>query len=182
MNDQKVHPDARRSGGWSWVDPVRGEHFRQCSYCGGINPEDLVAEPEWRANWADPTYGWPHKFYVDVLNRAPERLYVVSAAHTDGPPPPLFGEDYVAWNDRTAEQKEICDRDGYGEDRDGGHPSYVAFGLRPLHHARFYTVHLADADLAAETKAAIEQVSGLAFQFADGIVSWKGARREPSRP
>lgn len=37
--------EADRWGGWSWSDPARGEHFRRCSYCGSISPEDLAAEP-----------------------------------------------------------------------------------------------------------------------------------------
>ena len=37
--------DAARWGGWSWSDPCRGEHFRRCSFCGSIHPEDLAAEP-----------------------------------------------------------------------------------------------------------------------------------------
>lgn len=35
---------AARWGGWHWEDPARGEHFRRCSFCGGIHPEDLAAE------------------------------------------------------------------------------------------------------------------------------------------
>lgn len=39
------HGDAGRWGGWSWRKPDRGEHFRRCSYCGSISPDDLAAEP-----------------------------------------------------------------------------------------------------------------------------------------
>jgi hypothetical protein len=35
---------AARWGGWSWSEPARGEHFRRCSFCGSIHPEDLAAE------------------------------------------------------------------------------------------------------------------------------------------
>lgn len=77
MSNDPVHGgEADRWGGWSWREPDRGEHFRRCSYCGAIHPEDLVAEPEWTPRWADPKYGWPHKFYVDVANREPEALFV----------------------------------------------------------------------------------------------------------
>jgi len=36
---------AARWGGWSWNAPSRGEHFRRCSFCGSIHPDDLAAEP-----------------------------------------------------------------------------------------------------------------------------------------
>lgn len=32
-------------GGWDWRGPRRGEHFRTCSFCGSIHPEDLAAVP-----------------------------------------------------------------------------------------------------------------------------------------
>jgi hypothetical protein len=35
---------AARWGGWDWRRPRRGEHFRTCSFCGSIHPEDLAAE------------------------------------------------------------------------------------------------------------------------------------------
>lgn len=35
---------AARWGGWSWREPAHGEHFRRCSFCGSIHPEDLAAE------------------------------------------------------------------------------------------------------------------------------------------
>jgi hypothetical protein len=46
MPGDPVHGhQAVRWGGWSWDKPRRGEHFRRCSYCGSIHPEDLAAEP-----------------------------------------------------------------------------------------------------------------------------------------
>lgn len=179
MTDQNVHPDADRWGGWSWADPVRGEHFRRCSFCGSINPEDLVAESSWRADWADPKYGWPHKFYIDLPNRHPERLYVVSSVSGGGSPTPPAGEDYIAWGDLTADQRAICERDGYREDSDRWRPAFVAFGTRAAHYAKFYTIHLSDTDLAPATKSAIEQRSGLAFRFAPGHVAWYAAGSPP---
>ena len=35
---------AARWGGWDWREPRYGEHFRTCSFCGCIHPEDLAAE------------------------------------------------------------------------------------------------------------------------------------------
>ena len=36
--------EADRWGGWTWRKPRGGDHFRTCSYCGSIHPEDLAAE------------------------------------------------------------------------------------------------------------------------------------------
>lgn len=45
MTADLVHGgEAGRWGGWEWRAPRRGDHFRTCSYCGSIHPEDLAAE------------------------------------------------------------------------------------------------------------------------------------------
>jgi hypothetical protein len=176
MTDQTVHPDADRWGGWTWREPSRGEHFRRCGFCGSIHPEDIAAEPIWRADWADMKYGWPHKFYVDIPNRQAEQLFVVSASSTPS-------DGYTARADLTDEQREIVKRDGWNGN-DLMHPwNYFQFSTRPTHHGKFYSIHLRDNDLSAEVKATIEQRSGLTFEFLpDGRVSWrpsdssKGAR------
>lgn len=36
--------DVVHAGGAEWREPRDGEHFRTCSYCGCIHPEDLAAE------------------------------------------------------------------------------------------------------------------------------------------
>lgn len=178
MATDPVHgAEAAQWGGWTWRKPRRGEHFRRCSYCGSINPEDLAAEPTWQASWADRKYGWPHKFYVDVPNRDPDNLFVISSRfeaktgpHAPGgeryqPPEP----GYIAWRDLTRKQRAIAKRGGYRK------ADYVQFGTRDVHHAKFYTAHLADPALSRETKQAIEQRSGLRFHFHDGTVRWEAA-------
>lgn len=45
-----------------------GEDFRRCSYCGSINPDDLITlanQKDLHFEVADWKYGWPHKVYVD---------------------------------------------------------------------------------------------------------------------
>lgn len=169
--DQSVHPDADRWGGWSWREPFRGEHFRRCSYCGSINPADLAAESSWRADWADRKYGWPHKFYVDIPNRDPDALFVIGSTWGATATPSL-GE--VPWDDLSAEQRAIYDRDT-GVSPDGRHPVSVGFGPRPKHFGKFYTVHLSDPALDPAVKADIERRSGIAFTFTDGRVAWAPA-------
>lgn len=184
MVDQTVHPEAERVGGWEWSEPSRGEHFRRCGYCSSIHPEDLAAEPEWRADWADRKYGWPHKFYVNVANRTPGALFVCSCLYNHpGPPPddcpPPIGSHWVAIKDLTAEQRAIAERDHTlrpGLDP----PAYLAFGTRLHHFGKFYTIHLSDEGLDPGVKQAIEQRSGLAFTFHDnGFVSWGRAGTTP---
>jgi hypothetical protein len=116
---------AARWGGWHWGEPSRGEHFRRCSFCGSISPDDLAAEPGWHASWADQKYGWLHKFYVNIPNRNPDALFVVSGRsdareglYARGgekwtPPEPGL----IAWADLTPEQLAIAERDGLEADR-----------------------------------------------------------------
>lgn len=177
MADQNVHPEAGRPpfnyGPWSWREPSRGEHFRRCSWCGSVHPEDLAAETGWVAQWADRKYGWPHKFYVDIPNRAPEALFVISSIWGDRAE---AEPGYVAVADLTDEQRVIAERDGsLTTAPDGRGPRYLAFGTRPMHPGKFYSIHLSDADLDPAVKQTIEQQSGLAFQFRDGQVAWRRA-------
>lgn len=168
--DTTVHGlEAARWGGWDWREPSRGEHFRRCNYCGSIHPDDLVAEPAWRAEWADQKYGWPHKFYVNIPNRDPDALYVVGQANHKPASHPAY-----PWFDSTqltAQQEAAMERDGYAPGS-RYRREYVQFGTRTHHFAKFYTVHLKDSAITAETKAAIEQRCGLSFVFDSGFVRW----------
>lgn len=232
---------AARWGGWDWREPARGEHFRRCSFCGSIHPEDLAAEqagtgtcrvcgeqgwepcfraqkapwmtdealaeldlPDeerarvdalhpnhrydpggWHASWADRKYGFPHKFYVDIPNHDLGALFCISSCHEarEGPYAP-GGESYsppwertpgfqwVAWADLSPGQLAIVRRDGMGAGED--HADYFSFGTRPSHHAKFYTIHLADPAVSQDVKDAIQRVSGLRFRFTeDGRVGWE---------
>lgn len=173
-SDDPVHGygwnTADRWGGWSWREPSRGEHFRRCSFCGSIHPDDLAAEPTWRAEWADRKYGWPHKFYVNIANRSPDALFVIgSASHL-----PDRGE-WVAWDDVDGVQRAALDRDGYTDRADTYRPAYLQFGTRPHHYGKFYTVHLADPRVSDVTKDTIAGRSGLRFTFVGGQVRWEVA-------
>lgn len=157
--------EAQRFGGWQWREPSRGEHFRRCSYCGSINPDDLAAEPNWHADWADRKYGWPHKFYVDIPNRDPERLFVLGSANSPA-------NWMISTADLTPEQEQVMERDGYGVGS-RYRPEFVHFDTRANHFGKFYTVHLADESLDPAVKDTIERRSGLRFNFADGRVNWQ---------
>lgn len=175
MPDQNVHPEAGQPpfnyGPWSWREPHRGEHFRRCSFCGSVNPDDLAAEPAWRAEWADRKYGWPHKFYVDIPNRDTARLYVLGSS--SGPEPPMGCPGWIARADLTPEQAAAVEEGGFG---DNDSRTFFDFGRRPVHHAKFYSIHLRDADLDPAVKQLIEQRCGLVFDFLDGDrAAWRPA-------
>lgn len=160
--------EADRWGGWHWRDPARGEHFRRCSYCGSMHPDDLVTIARGRVDWADRKYGWPHKFYVHVPNQNPGALFCVGSAPAD------HGGDYVPYADLTSEQRDIIRRDGMGGSRDGyaESRSYL-FGTRAEHFGKVYTIHLADPAISDETKAAAAAMCGLRFEFLDdGRIRW----------
>lgn len=155
--------EADRWGGWHWRDPSRGEHFRTCSYCGSINPEDLAAETDWSPSWADQKYGYPHKVYASIPNRDPDVLFCIGAGKALSNSP-----DWVAEDELTDEQRRIVLRDGMRTD----HAGYL-FGTRPTHHAKLYTVHLADPAIPAEARDKVQRASGLMFTFEDGTIGWQ---------
>lgn len=162
--------EADRWGGWSWREASRGEHFRRCSYCGSMHPDDLAAEIPVMIDWADQKYGWPHKFYVHVPNRQPDALFVIGSANFRP-----AGTGYIEWNDLTPEQLAVCERDGYLPKPNNGKPDYVQFGTRAEHFGKFYTIHLADPDISDDTKQAIARLCGIEFEFNGGRVGWKPA-------
>jgi hypothetical protein len=202
---------AARWGGWDWRKPSRGEHFRTCSFCGSINPEDLAAEtagsgcgypdcPDprnelanihfpicgrdgdppgshrfvntgWRASWADRKYGWPHKFYVEgLVNRDPDRLYVFSSTNS-AEAPEAYGQPWVSARKLTRRQRAAVKEYRGGRDSTS---TWYQFGAHETHHAKFYTIHLADKQLPDGVKDTIERVCGLAFTFTDdGRAGWQ---------
>jgi hypothetical protein len=171
-NDPVHGQEAARFGGWFWSEPRRGEHFRRCSFCGSISPEDLAIEPEWQPEWADRKYGWPHKFYVDIPNQEPDGLFVVSASYgRDEPPTDIVGSGWI----RSCDLPEGVNTDGWTREGEELAAKWVVLGTKSHHHAKFYSVHLAAPQLPAEVKETIERRSGLRFRFADGNVAWEGA-------
>lgn len=172
---------ASRHGMWTWTPGRHGEHFRRCSYCGSIHPDDLVAEPSWRADWADRKYGYPHKFYVEIVNRDPERLYVIGSTNHI-PEPGALG--YKGWKlvaDLSGDDLAALDRD-YPPELSKYRPTgTVQLGPRPTHFGKFYTMHLADPAVSQETKDEIARVSGLKFTFLDdGRIGWESVPTETS--
>lgn len=170
-----VHPETSPDSpfvfdSWTWREPSKGEHFRRCSFCGSIHPEDLVNEQGWVPEWADRKYGYPHKFYVNLSNRDPERLFHVST---------LYGEKgevekgYISSSDLSPRQVEAVKETGY-EPEEG---KFYRFGTRTTHFAKFYTDHYMDPDLSAATTEEIMRRSGIKFSLSpEGKLSWEAFR------
>jgi len=219
---------AARWGGWEWRPPRGAEHYRTCSFCGSIHPEDLAAEPRghgtctvcggegweacfrrqplgasrqemarlladpavsedekerlrgehpahsyspggWYASWADRKYGFPHKAYIEgIANRNPGVLRVITA-FSAGQEDRMEREAGYQWYpiDQIPEGTDIS-----GWRLDDGHYSHVGLGSDQAHFAKFYSIHLADPQISNAAKTVIEDVSGVAFRFADGKVYW----------
>jgi hypothetical protein len=154
--------EADRWGGWSWREPMSGEHYRTCSHCGSIHPDDLAAETAAQAHWADAKYGWPHKLYIDLPNREPDRLFLIGTSNTPNPPAP------TGWLP-IGELPDGTDTGGWG---DLSAYRWVMVGPRPKHHAKLYSTHLADPAIGQATLDRVAQVSGLRFAFENGRVRW----------
>lgn len=106
---------------------------------------------------------------------------------TFGPPPtlnttatalPHCGEHYQPIQERMPGCQWVRPADIPDGTETGGWPDldsreWVALGTRPEHHAKFYTIHLADPRVSGETKEVIAKVSGLRFIFDDGRVGWE---------
>lgn len=153
-------------GGWHWAEPRDPEHFRRCDYCGCINPEDLATETGWRAEWADMKYGWPHKFYVDIPDKL-GKLDWLGGSTGDMTDEELARYGWKRITDLTSDERAALGR--YAEEY-----AVVGVGVRERHHAKFYTEHLQDPDIADEIKDEIQRVSGLTFEWLDdGRVRWR---------
>lgn len=68
----------------------KGPHFRACSYCGSINPLDLLElskKQELFFEQADWKYGWPHKLYIRGIGITMAKFYtrhIVDIHNVDG--------------------------------------------------------------------------------------------------
>jgi hypothetical protein len=166
--------------------------WRSCWYCGSMHPEDLhrfLVDGTATMHGCDWKYGWPHKFYVDVVNPDPDRLWLVSTRSggpcrecraaiwacrpytTGGPELPPLPEWPPAKPDC-----DWCDGSGFNPH----HVSENAFGTYPRLHGKFYNVHLLEleqAALDALTPLVLAQ-TGIRFSLdANGRLFYSAPRR-----
>jgi hypothetical protein len=176
MEDKSVHPEVDdptfkplTGGHWEWREPRHGEHWRTCSFCGSIHPDDLAAEEvEWRAEWADRKYGWPHKFYVSLPNKHPDQLFVIGHSNSRTKPFKHGNDEWLSVDDLNDEQRALV------EGKSGlNNTTYYMFGKHSTLHAKFYSIHLKDSAISRETRERIAETSGLRFHFHGTKVSWE---------
>lgn len=185
-----VHGDVSSGGIFNFEQPTwrvrEPEHFRRCSYCGSMHPEDFVTEARGGAQVdrsVDWKYGWPHKVYVHVPNPNPDALFCVGSiseakvgAFAPGgeryTPP---GDDYIAVADLTPEQLAIAKRDGSYRDRDGERVAdYFRFGTRRDFFGKYYAVHACDPWVTEELRTEIAYHTGYIVSTTDeGRVQWR---------
>lgn len=156
----RVHPNSLE----------RGETFRTCFYCGSIHPEDLLKAlaDGGKLGGADWKYGWPHKFYIDVVNPEPDRLFEMGGETkwTDKPCPRCCeptGEVKIQYAGQDADRCGAC----YGHRKERLHTPHMS--TRETFHAKWYNEHLQDAGYDPEAfdalVAALEKHSGVAFDL-----------------
>jgi len=61
---------------------VREDGFRHCNYCGSLDSvelAELIKNKQATLHGADWKYGYPHKFYVKIINPNPERQVIISS-------------------------------------------------------------------------------------------------------
>lgn len=167
-----VHPDSR-FGPAAWE--VRApEHFRRCSYCGGIHPEDFVTAVEAGAkpDMADWKYGWPHKLYAEVPARGDNLDWLGGTSGGVRPPTPeeLRARGFTPVADLTPEERAVCERQGINLATYHG----VIVGPRKSFTAKFYTVHAIEPWVSEELRQKIAKATGYLFTPAgDGQLKWQ---------
>ena len=60
---------------------VREDGFKHCRHCGSMEPVELsglITAGKATMSGSDWKYGWPHKFYVDVVNPTPDKQVIIS--------------------------------------------------------------------------------------------------------
>lgn len=68
--------------------------LRTCGYCGSLHPEDLLnalQQPTTRLGGSDWKYGWPHKFYVDIVNPKADEVVEVGSRTENRVTTPIMG-------------------------------------------------------------------------------------------
>ena len=89
-NDEIIitcHKGCRSSlGECVWRPSFDRQCWRTCSYCGSMHPEDLLEALENGAklSGSDWKYGWPHKFYIDVPNPEPKKIFELGSLTEGG--------------------------------------------------------------------------------------------------
>ena len=169
MKNNPVHQGVT----WGWNSSRGPEHFRRCSYCGCVHPEDLVAEVGWQPDWADWKYGWPHKFYVKIPDRL-GKLDYLGCSDVDLTDEQLTAYGWKRIEDLTPEELVVAQPhiDSWPRPLKA-----IGIGVRTSHFGKFYTEHLRDPSINNTVKNEIHVTSGIAFDWPpEGPGIWRVSR------
>jgi hypothetical protein len=155
-----------------WRPPFadRGETFRTCFYCGSIHPEDLLKalDAGGKLGGSDWKYGWPHKFYVDVPNPEPDRLFEMGGETrwTDNPCPRCCDAAGAVKPEYASPEVDRCGS-CYGHRKERVHTPHMS--TRETLHAKWYNEHLQDEGYDPEAfdavVVALEKHAGIRFDL-----------------
>lgn len=61
----------------TWSPSFDRHPWKSCSYCGSMHPDYVleVLKEGAKLYGADWKYGWPHKFYIEVSNPDPQKVF-----------------------------------------------------------------------------------------------------------
>lgn len=160
-----------------WRASRDGEPFRTCFWCGCIHPEDLLTAIKAGAvvGGSDWKYGWPHKFYVDVVNPDPARLFDVGSETKtfDEPCPTCCGPDGKPRADLMVAEAQACPCRGLFRRTE----RTTHMGTRETFHAKWYNEHIQDEGFDDEARAALllalEQTGGIKFELEGGKLKYR---------
>ena len=124
------------------------EGFKCCGYCGSMDPvelAELIEAGKATMSGSDWKYGWPHKFYVDVVNPHPDKQ--VLKCHGN------------RWNTELQKYEEFEEWGPEG----------------PKLHMKFYSEHLGllDDETFAKVAPIISNACGITWEKKEGKLYYR---------
>ena len=137
----------------------------RCQYCGSISPEDAIEylkRPGTRFSGSMWKYGWPHKFYIDVVN--PDADKEVEIGSRSGPD--------VTADTPGAKFHPTC---GHEDCKIHGFWETITMGKKPYLHGKFYNNHITQVpdEVFAEFNALSKKIFGIEFTRENNQAGWE---------
>lgn len=122
---------------------IRDEGFKHCGYCGSMDPvelSELIEAGKATMSGSDWKYGWPHKFYVKIVNPHPDKQVKKCSRSW--------------WDEKEQKRKEEVEYGPQG----------------PWLHSKFYSNHLGllDDETFAKVAPIISKACGITWEKKDG--------------
>lgn len=131
----------------SWREGDYRFPWKACNYCGSMHQEFLLEALENGAklDHTDWKYGWPHKFYVKIVNPNPDHLFEIETRYRDP-------------NDDSFKKIE--------------ENKWAKFGKLGFLYGKFYNEHLLDEGTPTELFTALEKHTGIKFSIKEGVLHY----------